>query len=99
MDGTPRPTISVDNLSVNKRRWPVHRIGQDYDRGRRFCFRPGKLEYKIWQWPWPEWIGVPNTRYPLDEWLSVIDDWKITNKGTFNEDHLEKCIRCMLPYL
>ena len=98
MEDTPRPAIYVDNLSVNKRSWPAHRMGEDYDRGRRFCFRLGKMEYKIWQWPWPEWIGTPS-RESLDEWFYIIDDWKVKNKGTFSEDHVEKCIRCMLPYL
>jgi len=98
MEDTPRPEICVDNLSVNKRRWPVHKVGQEYDRGKKFCFRPGKMGYILWVWPWPEWIGTP-TRESLDEWFDLIDDWKSKNRGKFSEDHLDKCIRCMLPYL
>jgi len=97
MDETPRPTISVDNLSVNKRRWPKNN-NLSYDDGIRFCFRIGKIEYQLWKWPWPEWIGIPS-RDTLDEWFDLIDDWKIVNRGKFSEDHVDRCIRCMLPYL
>jgi len=97
MDETPRPTITVDNLSVNKRGWPKNN-NLNYDYGIRFCFRIGKLEYTLWKWPWPEWIGIPS-RDTLDEWFDLIDDWKIVNRGKFSEDHVDKCIRCMLPYL
>jgi hypothetical protein len=94
---TPRPSILVDDLHVNKRPWPICK-NLNYDAGVRFCFRSGKLEFSLWKWPWPEWIGIP-TRESINEWFSLIDDWKRTYKGTYNNHHVEKCIRCMLPYL
>jgi hypothetical protein len=97
MESTLRPTISVENLGMNKRSWPKDK-NLNYDAGIRFCFRIGKIEYQLWKWPWPEWIGIPS-RDTLDEWLSLIYDWKASNKGKYSEDHVEKCIRCMLPYL
>lgn len=96
--GTPRPTISVDNLHVNKRSWPEHKLVQYYEKGGRYSFRIGKIEYQLWKWPWPEWIGLPS-RETLDNWFDLIDDWKVSNKGKYSEDHLDKCIQCMLPYL
>lgn len=96
--GTPRPTISVDNLNVNKRSWPEHKLGQDYEKGGRYGFRIGKIEYQLWKWPWPEWIGLPS-KETLDVWFDLIDDWKTNNKGKYSEDHIDKCIRCMMPYL
>jgi len=56
MESTPRPTISVENLNVNLRRWPGNKLCELYVNERRFCFRLGKLNYNLWQWPWPEWI-------------------------------------------
>jgi len=97
MESTARPTVDVDNLNVNKRPWPDCKY-VNYDDGTRFSFRPGKLEFQLWKWPWPEWIGLPS-RETLDEWFELINDWKRCYKGTYNNDHVEKCIKCMLPYL
>ena len=70
----------------------------NYDKGSRFCFRIGKLEPKLWGWPWPEWIGIPN-RETLDDWFNVIDDWKIMNMNTIDHNYAEKCIRKILEYI
>jgi len=93
---TPRPIIVVENLGVDARLWPKA-ANVDYDTG-RYCFRVGKLEYQLWKWPWPEWIGIP-TYQTLDHWLDTIHDWKRTYKGTYNDNHVEKCIQCMMRYL
>jgi hypothetical protein len=97
-ESTQKPTICVDNLAENRRSYPGHILAQHYDNGRRFCFRIGKIHYRVWQWPWPEWIGIPS-RERLDDWFDLIDAWKLINKGKYSEDHVEKCIQCMLPYL
>jgi hypothetical protein len=94
--GTPRPIIVVENLGVDARPWPKA-ANVDYDTG-RYCFRVGKLDYRLWKWPWPEWIGIPS-RETLDDWFALIDDWKKNYKGTYNDNHVEQCIRCMVPYL
>lgn len=92
-----RPSILVDDLNLNKRPWPPCK-NLNYDDGIQFCFRPGKTKFQLWKWPWPEWIGLPS-REKLDGWFNLIDDWKMTNKGKYSEDHVDKCIRCMIPYL
>ena len=78
--GTPRPTIQVENLSVNERSWPGG-PNWDYDNGVRFAFRIGKLDEGWWGWPWPEWIGLP-TRREFTEWMRLINGWKflLSNK-------------------
>lgn len=73
--GTPRPTINVQNLSENKRYWPEG-MNLKYDIGARFAFRIGKLDGNWWQWPWPEWIGLP-TREDLPQWIKLIDGWRL----------------------
>lgn len=95
--GTPRPTIEVDDLDVDTRYWPKC-ANVDYDNGARYCFRIGKVEYLLWKWPWSELIGLP-TRETLAEWVRLIDEWKIANIGTFNDDYVEKCIRGLIHYL
>ena len=94
---TPRPSILVDDLHVNKRPWPPCK-NLSYDAGIQYCFRLGKTKFQLWKWPWPEWIGIP-TYHTLDQWFDMIDHWKRTYKGTYNNYHVEKCIRCMLRYL
>ena len=93
---TPRPIIVVENLGVDARPWPKA-ANVDYDAG-RYCFRLGKIEYVLWKWPWPEWIGVPS-RETLDTWLDLIYDWRNTNVGAYDIDYTNKCINSLLKYV
>jgi len=95
--GSTRPTIEVDNLDVDLRPWPKG-PNHDYDNGSRYCFRVGKIEYVLWKWPWPEWIGLP-TRETLKEWGYLIDGWRRVNTGMINHAHVDTCIRSLLHYL
>jgi len=95
--GTPRPTILTDDLDLETRCWPKG-VNRDYDSGSRYCFRVGKIDYVMWKWPWPEWIGIPN-RENIDQWLDLIGYWKTTNTGYYNVDHVEKCISGLVRYV
>jgi hypothetical protein len=95
--GTPRPTIDVDNLELEKRSWPKG-VNRDYDNGSRYCFRIGKIEFVLWKWPWPEYIGLP-TRDTLEDWIHLIYDWKVANMGMIDIDHVEKCVRGVINYV
>jgi len=97
MDETPRPTISVDNLTVGARVWPQYKQAALYDRGGRFCFRLGKFD-GYWQWPWPEWIGLP-TRDTLLEWFDILDDWKAYVMKPSDRIKVDMYINKLLPYL
>ena len=95
--GSPRPTIEVDALDLEIRPWPKA-VNVDYDHGRRFCFRTGKIDFILWKWPWPEIIGLP-TRETLPEWVLLLYEWKMANMGMFDDDHVEKCVRGLLHYV
>ena len=94
---TPRPSILIDDLHLNKRPWPVCK-NLNYDGGIRYCFRIGKIEYQLWKWPWPEWIGIP-THETLDDWFDLINAWKAVNIGKYDKHHVENCIGGMIHYL
>jgi hypothetical protein len=94
---TPRPSILVDDLDLTIRSWPKGK-NLNYDAGIRFCFRPGKMHFQLWRWPWPEWIGIP-THETLDDWFDLIKAWKETNIGKYDKNHVDKCIGGMVQYL
>jgi hypothetical protein len=93
---TPRPTIVVENLDVDARPWPKA-ANVDYDTG-RYCFRVGKLECRLWKWPWPETIGLP-TRENINTWLEVLGYWRKMNTGDYDIDYMNKCINALLRYV
>ena len=80
--GTSRPTIQVDDLDVDSRPWPKG-ANRDYETGSRYCFRVGKMDYEVWKWPWPEWIGIP-TRENIRQWLELIKYWRTANNGKYD---------------
>lgn len=94
---TPRPTIDVDDVDLEQRKWP-NGVYRDYDNGARYCFRIGKMEYVLWKWPWPEWIGIP-IRETSDRWLELIGYWKNTNMGKYDIDYMDKCVAAILRYI
>jgi hypothetical protein len=95
--GTPRPTIEVDDLDLEERKWP-NGVCRNYDDGARYCFRIGNIDYVLWKWPWPEWIGIP-THETSDRWLELIGYWKNTNAGKYDIDYMNKCVAAMLRYI
>ena len=95
--GTSRPTIHVDDLDVDSRPWPKG-ANQDYDTGSRYCFRVGKMDYEVWKWPWPEWIGIP-TRENIKQWLELIKYWRTANTGKYDNYQMDICITGLLRYL
>ena len=94
---TPRPTIEVDALDLKARSWP-NAVQQDYDYGRRYCFRLGKLEYVMWKWPWPERLGFPNSE-TLSEWLCKLYEWKLENTHTIDNAYIERCVKMLIAYI
>jgi hypothetical protein len=97
MDVTPRPTISVENLTVNMRVWPKCKDAAIYDRGGRFCFRLGKFE-AYWQWPWPEWIGLPTSTTIL-EWFDILESWKAFVMKPDQRGLVEEKVRTLIAYI
>jgi hypothetical protein len=94
---TPRPIIVVENLGIDKRPWPKA-VNVGYEKGCRYSFRIGKLEYRLWKWPWPEWIGLPS-KETLEEWLDLIYDWRNTNVGRYDIGYMDKCMNGVIKYL
>lgn len=94
---TPRPTIVVENLDIDTRLWPKA-VNVDYDNGSRYGFRLGKIEFVLWKWPWPEWIGLPN-RANIHSWLEVVNDWKNTNVGNYDIHYMDKCMAGIMKYV
>ena len=97
MGETPRPTIVVEDLTGGKRFYPDANPNGLYDCNRRFCFRLGPYE-GYWQWPWPEWIGLPD-RNTLLEWFDVLDYWREFVMHPKDKDKVETCINKLLPHL
>lgn len=89
-----RPTIDTELSPIP---YGFRQKLMDYDKGARFCFRPGRIERR-WEWPWPEWIGIPS-RETLDEWFDMIDDWKTINMNIIDHKRVEKCIMQMIMYI
>jgi hypothetical protein len=96
-ESTPRPTISVENLTVGARAWPKCKDVAIYDRGGRFCFRLGKFD-GYWQWPWPEWIGLP-TRDTLLEWFDILEEWKAFEMKPDRRKSVDDKIRSLITYI
>jgi len=68
-----------------------------YREGARFCFRMGKKTHK-WNWPWPEYLGVP-TRSTINEWFDEMEEWRDNTLDIVDIHYLEECIRKMIRYL
>jgi len=94
--GTPRPTIIVENLDLDIRPWPNNENGT-YCHGRRFCFRLGPCD-GYWQWPWPEWIGLPE-RGNVKEWFNLLDGWKLILMNPEERSRIEDYVKKLMPYI
>jgi hypothetical protein len=94
-------TLTIPEHGDKKREWP-RAVNQCYDNGHRFGFAVKKTKrITIWEWPWPEWIGLP-TVSTLQEWFAVLDDWKaqhITYLGAsdlIDDERIERCVRLVI---
>lgn len=97
MGSTPRPSISVEHLDLNKRSWPYcPPVVYRYD-SHNFAFKLTQSD-STWDWPWPRWVGLP-TKTTTKEWFDLLDGWKILVMKKHQKDDVEKAIGRLLPYL
>lgn len=89
-------TLKIPEFGDEVRKWP--RVSKNTnENNQRFCFKLGKMEYTVWGWPWPEWIGLP-TRASVRMWVEMLDDWRngtssyLGASDIMDDAYIDKCV-------